>query len=56
MGVAKTLKESLIKVVAVVLGFLLIISGALAGVAENQIIGTVMLLIGLVLIVFAGRL
>ena len=57
MGLLDTLFESVVKVVAGLVGFGMFIGGAQYGaLGNNQTIGIVFFLIGIVLIVFAARL
>ncbi|MFC4553592.1 MULTISPECIES: hypothetical protein [Halorussus] len=56
MGIVGTLKTSIVKVVAGLLGFGVLMAGGREVTFGSEPVGTVMVLIGIVLLVFAAKL
>lgn len=56
MGIIDTLFDSIVKVIAGLLGFGMLFGGAQQAAFGSQTIGTIVALVGVVLLVFAARL
>lgn len=56
MGIIDTLFDSAVKVIAGILGFVMLLSGAQQAAFGSSTVGTVVGLLGIILLVFATRL